>query len=133
VKHEAKADATPILATSAEDWEVEVVDVQARAHVGRKGIPMLVVDYFDAVGTRHREFVCLQHDGYALAKARRWWERRFGLPVPATVDEALGRELYLAHSIKEMTPTIVSRWAPNGGRDVVDCKLRNDAVKAMAR
>jgi len=40
------------------------------------------------VGTSASEWVCFEHQGFAMKKAVQWWERRSKHPVPATVDEA---------------------------------------------
>ena len=38
----------------------------------------------------HREWVCVEHSGYARQKAVQWWQKRLpDRPVPRTVDEAL--------------------------------------------
>ena len=51
--------------------------------------PSLAVTYRCGM-TFHREWVCLEHDGYARQKAVSWWQKRApALPVPNTVTEAL--------------------------------------------
>lgn len=42
------------------------------------------------------EYVCLQHDGFALKKSHDWWRKRTALEVPATVAEALTMTSQLA-------------------------------------
>jgi DNA repair protein RadD len=38
----------------------------------------------------HREWICVEHAGYARQKAVSWWQKRApGQPVPKTVAEAL--------------------------------------------
>lgn len=40
----------------------------------------------------HREWICLEHQGFAREQGVRWWHRRApGTPAPRTVDEALER------------------------------------------
>jgi DNA repair protein RadD len=36
-----------------------------------------------------REWVCLEHGGFARSKAEQWWARNVGTPPPATVDDAI--------------------------------------------
>jgi DNA repair protein RadD len=45
-----------------------------------------------------REWVCLEHQGYARTKARLWWKRHAGPQnePPETIDEALDRTAELA-------------------------------------
>lgn len=132
IKHERKADVVPILAGDAEPWDVEVVEVQVEKHPGKNGKPpTLRVSYFDSMHDRYSEFVCLEHDGFAGSKGRRWWERRFGRPVPATVDEALARNLFLASEIKAATESITVKQAGKY-REVVDAKVTNRKLRAEA-
>ena len=39
----------------------------------------------------YREWICLEHAGYARTKAESWWLRRASAPVPRNVDAALER------------------------------------------
>jgi DNA repair protein RadD len=49
----------------------------------------LRVDYQSGLA-RHSEFLCFEHEGYARAKARRWWAIRGpGLPTPQRAVEAM--------------------------------------------
>lgn len=41
--------------------------------------------------TSFTEYMCLQHEGYAALKARRWWRERATTDAPATSREALER------------------------------------------
>jgi DNA repair protein RadD len=62
-----------------------------------------------------REWICLEHGGYAGRKAKEWWFRSLKNKVPATVDEALDRvkELPIPENIKVVVnkkyPEIISR------------------------
>jgi len=42
--------------------------------------------------TGHSEWICLEHTGYARAKAEAWWMRYASAPVPKNVAEALLRK-----------------------------------------
>jgi DNA repair protein RadD len=100
-KHEAHADAeTPILAT--EDMlsrkakkllpeEHPVVGWEARRHEKEGSPASMCVTYFAGL-LSFREWVCLEHGGFAGNKARRWWLQHYpgwdseGVP---TVDEGV--------------------------------------------
>jgi len=90
VQLEATATTRPILSTGRPEWlDVGAVTYHRHEKPGRP--PSLRVDYHCGL-VRHREWVCLEHDGYARQKAATWWRRRDGSSdVPATVDEALAR------------------------------------------
>jgi DNA repair protein RadD len=90
VQLEATATTRPILSVGRPEW-VDVGAVTYHRH-DKPGKPSsLRVDYHCGLA-RHREWICLQHDGYAGTKAAAWWRRRAGdADVPTTVDEALAR------------------------------------------
>jgi DNA repair protein RadD len=90
VQLEATATTRPILSVGRPEWvDVDVVTYHRHEKPGRP--PSLRVDYHCGL-VRHREWVCLEHEGYAGTKAAAWWRRRDGSSeVPATVDEALSR------------------------------------------
>lgn len=51
--------------------------------------PSLRVEYRCGLAT-YREWVCLEHSGFARQKATQWWSRRApGKAIPQTIDEAL--------------------------------------------
>ncbi|UAB76983.1 DEAD/DEAH box helicase [Erythrobacter sp. SCSIO 43205] len=81
-------DAKPILSVEPE-W-LEVSQVRYRAHAKPGKPTSLRVEYVCGL-TVHREWVCLEHEGYARQKAEGWWLRRAGAPVPTTVAEAIER------------------------------------------
>lgn len=92
-QHAASASNAPILSDEAppppEVWPVS--SVSYRRHLGRSGVPTLQVTYLCGL-RRVREWVCLEHSGYARSKAVLWWTRRTGAtqaPAPRTVDAAL--------------------------------------------
>ena len=50
----------------------------------------LRVEYLSGLRVVAREWVCLEHGGFAGEKARQWWARRYtGTPIRASVAEAL--------------------------------------------
>jgi DNA repair protein RadD len=90
VQLEATATTRPILSTGRPEWlHVGAVTYHRHEKPGRP--PSLRVDYHCGL-VRYREWVCLEHEGYAGQKAAQWWRRRDGsADLPATVDEALSR------------------------------------------
>jgi DNA repair protein RadD len=75
------------------DTEYEVQDVTYSVHT-KRGAPedapkSMRVEY--RVGFNHwqREFICVEHDGYARQKAIAWWKRRSPDPVPDTAQRAV--------------------------------------------
>lgn len=62
----------------------------------------LRVEYWSGLRVVAREWVCLEHGGFAGEKARQWWGRRYtGQPIQARVEHALACTDQLA------TPTAV--------------------------
>jgi len=106
VQLEATATTRPILSTGRSEWlGVGAVSYHRHEKPGRP--PSLRVDYHCGL-VRHREWVCLEHDGYAGAKAAAWWRRRDGSSdVPATVNEALSR-------VDELRRPVQIAVRPNG-------------------
>jgi DNA repair protein RadD len=89
IEHTASTDAIMNL-TAQDDWR-EVRDFSMSKHVRRDtNTTSLRVEYL--VGAKViKDFVCLEHTGFARQKAVAWWHANAGTSPPATVDEALGR------------------------------------------
>src|SRR5262249_15871075 len=89
-KHPTVADAIPVLSTG-QSW-IEVTSPPFRIHHKRNdplAPPGLRVDYLCGL-TVYIEYVALQRDGYARARAEKWWFAMGGEPpVPITVREAV--------------------------------------------
>lgn len=91
VTHATVTSSASVLSGGAPVWH-SITRVGYRHHEGREGKPdTLRVDYFSGWRMVASEWVCLEHMGYARAKAEQWWRTRSSLPAPATVDEALER------------------------------------------
>ena len=73
----------------------EVSRVTYSRHVGQSGIPTLRVDYFSGFLRVASEWVCLEHTGYARAKAERWWNERYTVFkwTPGSVAQATDSEM----------------------------------------
>jgi DNA repair protein RadD len=102
--HEARPSDRSIL--SGEPETIEVSEVTVARHVKSGSPDSLRITYRSGLN-QYREWVCLDHGGYAAAKAAGWWRRRFGEPVP-TVDQALA-DMFLAHKLATRTKSITVR------------------------
>lgn len=102
--HEAEASQRSILGSLPE--VLEVSDVTVHRHRKPDAPDSLRVQYRCGIST-FREWICLDHEGFAQRKARRWWRDRFGQEEAetVTVDSAM-EDMLLGHRIKEATKTI---------------------------
>ena len=105
--HEEKAAQIAILAAEPHEERVDAVTLHRHK---KEGSPDSVkVQYRCGIQT-YREWICLDHEGYAGKKARTWWARRFGEQSArmTCVDDALS-DLFLAISLTNMTEAITVR------------------------
>lgn len=70
------------------EFDVTSIDYACHEKAGKP--PSLAVTYYCGL-RRFKEWVCLEHAGYASVKAKAWWEERANLPVPDTVANAIDR------------------------------------------
>lgn len=91
-KHEARAEAIAILSTEkTKPEEIPVITMEFRRHCKPGAPDTFRINYLAGLLTIS-EWLCLEHNGFARAKAERAWLQLGGRwPVPATVDEAMGR------------------------------------------
>jgi DNA repair protein RadD len=89
IEHTASTEAIMNL-TAHDNWQ-ELRDFAMARHVRRDtGTVSLRVEYL--VGSRViKDFVCLEHTGFARQKAVAWWRANAGTSPPDTVAEALER------------------------------------------
>lgn len=88
-KHAATADDTPILSVDEPPQEHTVRSVSYAVHTKAEGLPQsLRVDYVVDLGERISEWVCVEHDGFALTKAQEWWRARSFDPFPESAKHA---------------------------------------------
>jgi DNA repair protein RadD len=99
-RHQAKSDSTsPVLMADAKDhrkrWNV--IEVVASHHRGREGKrDTMQMDYWCQIEDgsflplqRISEWICIEHEGYAQTKARKWWSERSAVPFPSSVRDAM--------------------------------------------
>ena len=80
---QAAVEQTPIVET------FNVLNATYVKHEGKLGSkPTLKCTYFTS-GLSFAEYVCLEHEGYARVRAKKWWHQRHQLEPPSTIDSAL--------------------------------------------
>ena len=87
-KIEAQASKQAILSRDQKPVLFDVKAVEYRRHQKPGKPDSLMVAYSSGLQTV-REWVCLEHAGYAREKAVKWWQRRSTSDVPKTIGEAL--------------------------------------------
>jgi DNA repair protein RadD len=86
---DTRAAKNAILQANKPQW-LDVTRVTYARHIKHGKPDSLRVAYHCGISV-HREWICLEHDGYARTKAVAWWLRRAPeVPVPNTIEEALG-------------------------------------------
>ena len=94
-KHDARSDREAFVMSR------EIVDRwlsvnNASAHIHRKELPSMRVEYLCGLKT-YSEWICLEHSGFAGAKAMKWWRSVIGSEPPATVSDGVDRFKNEAH------------------------------------
>lgn len=102
--HATRPASRAILSGEPETFSVDAAEVNRHR---KPGAPDSLRVTYRCGLSQFREWVCLDHEGYAKRKAEHWWIRRFGKPVPS-VDEALG-DMFLGNKIAEVTESITVR------------------------
>jgi DNA repair protein RadD len=101
--HDAEASRRAILGSEPETLEVS--DVELHRHRKPDSPDSIRVEYRCGLSV-FREWICLDHEGFAQRKARRWWFERFGEEAKTiTVDDALA-DMFLAARLRAVTKTI---------------------------
>lgn len=75
----------------------------------KQGRPDAIVVHYHCGLRRFKEFICLEHGGYAATKARQWWRCAWptdvhGEIIPETTKQALN----MVSQLK--TPTAIDVW-----------------------
>ena len=91
--HDAEATTAGILSGEATVTEYSVLDISYSVHTKRdapEDSPRTMrVEYQTGLNRWISEWICLEHDGYARAKAEAWWRERSDEAVPETAEEAV--------------------------------------------
>jgi DNA repair protein RadD len=92
LKIDKKASNAAILSTQIKPETYPVTHVMYFAH-NKEGKPVtLRVEYLSGALFSFREWICLEHNGYAREKACKWWRGRADTQPPNKVSEALERK-----------------------------------------
>ena len=111
-KHEAHASTEGILSGQTTTEVHTVSETTWHIHLKRNdpsAPPTMRVEYRVGFNTYFREWVCLEHEGYALRKASEWWQARSREPFPGSVQEAV--ELAEAGALASTLSITVERKA----------------------
>ena len=100
--HGDKASKKSILSGEPEIAKVDSVFVSRHR---KHGAPDSIRVQYRCGLSMFREWICLDHEGYAGQKAQAWWRARFGKGARVTVGDAL-QDLFLGQSLLEWTKTI---------------------------
>ena len=89
-KLETKPDDSPILSREIVDRWLPVTRLDAFEHRKDGAPPSMRVEYLCGL-TTYREWITIEHPGFAGAKAQKWWRSIVGTPAPATAKDAVAR------------------------------------------
>lgn len=68
--------------------EFKVDHITYSEHVKMDKPPMMKVSYYCGF-QMFNEYVCIEHDGFAKHKAKKWWSERTAIPFPESTEHAL--------------------------------------------
>jgi len=102
LKPVASSDA--LLSTQIKPEWLDVTSVGYFKHMKAGGAPTMRVEYRCGL-MQHKEWVCIEHAGYARQEACRWWQTRSTGEVPHTVDDALKN----LHDLKKPSRILVRK------------------------
>lgn len=108
--HDATASSEGILSGQVTRQTHRVSETTWHIHFKRgdpSAPPTMRVEYRAGFSTYFREWVCFEHEGYALRKASQWWQARSNDPFPSSVEEAV--ELAQAGALAETRTITIER------------------------
>lgn len=92
-QHEGEASTAGILSGQVSETEYTVMGVYYSVHVKRDAPEdhprTMRVDYKIGLSAYRSEWVCIEHTGYARAKAEAWWRARSREPFPESAERAV--------------------------------------------
>lgn len=110
--HDAQATTEGILSGQTTCEEHRISEATHHVHFKRgdpSAPPTMRVEYRCGFNTYFSEWVCFEHEGYALSKASQWWLARSREPFPSSVEEAV--ELAEAGALADTIAITVERKA----------------------
>jgi len=123
--HDAMASDEEILSGQSptrHDEKVHSVDCYVHHKQGDPlAKPTMRVEYEIGFNTYAKEWVCLEHKGYARKKAEQWWRLRSNDPVPNTVEEAV--QLADDGALADTLSITIEKKPGDKYERIVDCEL----------
>ena len=112
--HAQKASSRAII-SEPEEFQVDAVTVSRHRKKGQisdgtqPAKPDTLLVSYRCGMMMFREWIALDHDGYAKEKAQTWWARRFGGATQdaPTLDDAL-QDMFLAQTLNEQTQAVTA-------------------------
>jgi DNA repair protein RadD len=101
--HSDQASKKSILSHEPEVYQVHAV--LTTRHVKPGSLDSLKIIYRSGIDT-FREWICLDHDGFAGRKAQSWWRKRFGLQKSKPSVNLALENLFLTQELLDWTKTI---------------------------
>ena len=94
VSHETEADEdTPIIGGITTHKDAQILGTTYHVHVKDKGkgdiSTTMRVEYRESFNIYHKEWICIEHLGWARTGAERWWGMRSNVPCPTSIWEAV--------------------------------------------
>ena len=130
-KHEDKPSDAPVLSSGKvfEDEVIAIGDTTWERHMGKSGMPVLKVSYWkpgesptSITSVRRRpegvDWVCIEHDGFALMKAEKWWALRSNDPFPESVNQAV--RIFELGGVAPTTSITVRTWRDKKYPEIVN-------------
>lgn len=132
--NDAPSAANPLTKVGFHTYPVSHVTYASYINRKKPGSPpTLKVTYWYGMKRCVSEWVSLQHEGYARAKAEKWWRERFGNNFPAAtmgsflgVPETVSEALLLVEWLKRPTSVVVKEgedWP-----ELIRCIFEQEAV-----
>ena len=123
--HNGEASKQGILTGEVEETAFEVLDVFYNVHVKKDADEhaprSMRVDYRVGLNEWQREWVCVEHSGFARKKAHDWWKHRSPDPVPETAERAV--EIAEGGGLAATLKITVRTVAGEKFSRIVDCEL----------
>jgi len=123
--HQPRAGAEGILTGEKTYETIEVTDTAFYVHAKRGASDdapkTMRVEYFHGYQCVFREFVCVEHDGYALTKAKQWWLQHSNDPFPESAAVAVA--IAENGGVAETTEITICKTAGKDWPEISDRKL----------
>ena len=99
VKHDKTAYDGAILSRDILPELKEVTNAIYTRHKKRGGQDSLRVTYLKGFKEVAKEWVCIEHEGYAQSKAKSWWRKMHNEEMPVSIEEALKKKPHIPKGV----------------------------------